>query len=223
MKLVSSAERVEETSKLVADVTKRVEGLRAVLQLVIMSTRTVSMYAEANRGRIVLLVVVCRILILLRYVLRSLAEIMNPSSSVEFIDEYFVLYLLQQTVGTMNTIESQFLWGNGSRFLNAKVAKAVETTIKELLGKVVTAIIISKTSVHIKEITRQELKTLVLNQKVTRREKNPGICTMNLIMRDQEFRHYLLVVQSSWKKWLKSCEYVEALLSRNMVVRKKVS
>ena len=41
------------------------------------------MYAEANRVRIVLLVELCRIVILLDYVLRSLTEIMNSSSNDE--------------------------------------------------------------------------------------------------------------------------------------------
>ena len=169
MKLVSSAERVKETSQLVADVTKHVAGLSTVLQLVIISTRIVSMYADANPGRIVLLVVVCRIFILVRFA--KFGGNNDLSSSVEFIDEDFVFYLLQQTVYTTDTIETQFLRGKGCRFLSAKVVKELETTIKELEWKVVTAIIIPKKSVHSEEITRQELKTLAQNQKVTHLKK----------------------------------------------------
>ena len=61
---------------------------------------------------------------------------MNTSPSVELIDEDFVFYVLQQTVNTMDTIESQVLRGKGSRFLNAKVGEEAETTMKELELKV---------------------------------------------------------------------------------------
>ena len=46
----------------------------------------------------------------------------------------------------MDTIETQLLPGKDSRFLNAKVVKEVETTMKELKLKVVIASNISKTS-----------------------------------------------------------------------------
>ena len=65
------------------------------------------MYAEASRGRIVLLVAVRRILIFLPYVLRNLTEIMNPSLNVELVHEDFVFDGLQQTVYIMDTIEMQ--------------------------------------------------------------------------------------------------------------------
>ena len=68
---------------------------------------------EANRGRRIFPVVLCRIMILHRYVLRSLAEIMNPSSIVELINEDFLFDVLQQAVDTMDTIETQVLRGKG--------------------------------------------------------------------------------------------------------------
>ena len=64
---------------------------------------------------------------------------MNPSLSVELIDEEFVFDVLMQMVYTMDTIDTQLLRWNASRFLNAKVVKEVERTIKELEMKVGTA------------------------------------------------------------------------------------
>ena len=104
---------------------------RRVFQLVLIYARIASIYAEANRGSRVVPAALYRIMILLGYVLRSLAEIMNPSSSVEFIDDDFAFDLLKQTVDTIVTIETQLLRGKGSRFLSAKVVKEVEMTMKE--------------------------------------------------------------------------------------------
>ena len=56
----------------------------------------------------------------------------------------------------MDTIETQILRRKGCRFLNVKVVKQVETTMKELELKAVTATNISKTSVHSEKITRLE-------------------------------------------------------------------
>ena len=131
-------------------------GYEHSFSLVVISARIVSMYAEANRGRRVLSAALCRIVILLGYVLRILVEIMDSSLSEESMNEYFVFDALKQIVGTIDTIGTQLLRGKGSRFLNAKVVKEVETAMKELELKVVTATHISKTSVHSEKITRLE-------------------------------------------------------------------
>ena len=55
--------------------------------------------------------------------------------------------MLIQIVDTMNTVETQVLRGKGCRFLDARVVKEVETSMKELELKVVTAANISTTSV----------------------------------------------------------------------------
>ena len=89
-------------------------GKSTILQLVAISTRIVSMYAEASRSLIVVPVAFYRILILLHYGLGSLAEIMNPSSSVELIDQDFVFYVLQQAMDTMYNIEMQVSRWKGS-------------------------------------------------------------------------------------------------------------
>ena len=73
------------------------------------------------------------------FVLRSLAEIMDSSLSEELAHEDFVFDVLKEIVFTMGTTETQILHGKGSRFLNGKVVKEEETTMKELELKVVTA------------------------------------------------------------------------------------
>ena len=89
------------------------------------------MYAEANRGSRVLPAAFCRIMSLVGYGLRSFAEIMNPSLSVELVDDDFVFDVLKQTVDSIDTIETQLLHGKESRFRSAKVVKEEETTMKE--------------------------------------------------------------------------------------------
>ena len=98
---------------------------------------------------------------------------------------YFIFDVLKKTVDTMDIIETQLLRGKDSRFLSAKVLIEVETTMKELELKVLTATNISK--------------TLVLSEKPRVRRNNRGISTMKLIMCDQELYHFWLVVQRSWK------------------------
>ncbi len=156
VKLLESAECVVETAEFVADVAKGVAGVSTVFQLVVLCARLVSMYAESNRGCRVLPVALRRIVVLLRYVLQSLAEIMSPSLCVETLHEDFVFDVLRQTVDTMDVIETQLLRGRASRFLNAKLVKEVEGTMKELELKVVTATNISKTSVVSQKVTQLE-------------------------------------------------------------------
>ena len=80
--------------------------LRTVFQLVLISSQIESLYTGANRGCRVLLDALCRVVILLGYVLRSLSGIMDSSLSVELIDDDFVFDVLKETVNTMDTIET---------------------------------------------------------------------------------------------------------------------
>ena len=139
--------------------------LSIVFQLVLISVRIVSIYAEEDRGCIVLSATLCRIVILLGYVLQSLVEIMDYSLSAELTYEGFLFDVLKQNVDTMNTIETQLLSGKVSRFLNVKLVKEMETTMKQLELRVVTATNTSKTSVHREKVTFNESKTSVLREK----------------------------------------------------------
>ncbi len=138
-KLVTSVERVVETAEFIADASKCVAGVSTVFHLVALSAQGVSMCAEANRGRRVLPVALGRIVILLRYVLESLAEIMKPSRSVNELDKDFVLNVLKQLVCTMDVAETQLLRGQGGQIMNAEDVKEVERKIEELEPLVVIA------------------------------------------------------------------------------------
>ncbi len=138
-KLVASVERVAETAEFIADASKCVAGVSTVFHLVALSAQGVSMCAEANRGRRVLPVALGRIVILLRYVLESLAQIMKPSLRVDELDKEFVFKVLRQTVCTMDLAETQLLRGRGSQIMNAEDVKEVERKIEELESLVVTA------------------------------------------------------------------------------------
>ena len=84
---------------------------------------------------------------------------MNLSLNEELIHEDFVLHVLKETVITMVTIETQILRGKGGRFLNAKVVREVEASMKELDFKVETATNISKTSVFSEKVRRVEKRS----------------------------------------------------------------
>ncbi len=95
--------------------------------------------SEANRGRRVLPVEFQRILILLRYVLDSLTEIMRPSQSVDEIDKEFVFNVLKRTVRTMDMAEAQLLRGWTGQIVKAPSVQQVEQEIEELEHRVMTA------------------------------------------------------------------------------------
>ena len=128
------------------------EFLSRGFQLVVISARVLSVYAEANRCCRVLPVDLCRTLILLHYAFRSLVEIMDSSLSAGVIHEDFLLHILKQTVVTMVTIETQLLPRKVRRFLKAKVVKEEQTRMKELELKVQTATNTSKTSVRSEKV-----------------------------------------------------------------------
>ncbi len=138
-KLVANVERVAETAEFMADVSKCVAGVSTVFHLVVLSAQVVSMCAEANRGRRVLLFALGRVVILLRYVLESLAEVLKPSGNANELDKDFVLNVLKQTVCTMAMAETQLLRGRGSQIMNAEDVKEVERKMEHLEQLVVTA------------------------------------------------------------------------------------
>ncbi len=138
-KLVKSAEHVTETAELLADLSKCIGGLSAIFQLVSLSAQGVSMWAEASRGRRVLLPALGQITILLWYVLESLAKIMEPSLNVNETAIDFVFNALKEAVSLMDMAETQLLRGNGSQIVNAEDVKNVETKIHELKQMAVIA------------------------------------------------------------------------------------
>ena len=65
---------------------------------------------------------------------------MDFSLSAELTYEDFRFDVLKRNVDTMSTIETQLLYGKVSRFLNVKLVKELETTMKQSELRVVTAI-----------------------------------------------------------------------------------
>ncbi len=154
--IMASVELVAETAEYVASLSKSFAGVSTVFHLVALSAHVASMCAEANRGRRVLPIALGRIVILLRYVLESMTEIMSPSLSVRKIDEDFVFDVLKQTVSAMDVAETQLLRGRGSQFLNASDVKEVERKMKELEPLVVIAGNISRTSMVVRRVSEIE-------------------------------------------------------------------
>ena len=98
---------------------------------------------------------------------------MGYSLSAQLTYGDFIFGVLKQNVDTMNTIETQLLSGKVSRFLNVKLVKEMETTMKQLELRVVTATNTSKTWVHREKVTFNESKMSVLREKATRLEIQP--------------------------------------------------
>ncbi len=144
-KLVASVENVGKAAELVADISKCVAGVGSVFHLLALSAQGLAMCAEAKRGRRVLPVALGRIVILLRYVLESMAAIMRTARNVNELDRQFIFQVLKQTVGAMDMAETQLLRGRGSEFMNAEDVKEVERKIEELEPLVVMANNISRT------------------------------------------------------------------------------
>ncbi len=160
-KLVAGVERVAETAEFVADASKCIAGVSTIFHLVVLGAQGVLMCAEANRGRRVLPVALGRIVVLLRYVLESVTEIMKPSQSVNELEREFVFRVLRQTLSTMNIAEAQLLRGRGSQIMNAEDVKDVERKIEELEPLVVSVSNTSRICALSEEVTqlRKERET----------------------------------------------------------------
>ena len=112
----------------------------------------------------------CRIVILLGYVLRSLAEIMDSSLSAELTYEDFLFDVLKRNGDITNIIETQLLYAKVRRSLNVKLVKELETTMNQLELRVLTPTNSSKTSVRCEKVKSDESKMSELREKVTRLE-----------------------------------------------------
>ena len=119
-------------------------GVSIVFHLVALSAQAVSMWAQANRGQRVLPVAVGQIVILLRYVLESLAEINTHIRNVNDTDIDFVFNAFKETVCVMDKAEMQLLRRRGRQIMNAQDVMEVERKLEYLIHQVVTAGTISK-------------------------------------------------------------------------------
>ena len=98
VKLVETAECVVNAAEFVGDVAKCVAGASSVSQLSVLGAQAVAMNVEAKRGHRVLPLAFERCIVILRYVLRSLAAIIGYPLEVEPLDEDFVFQVLRETV-----------------------------------------------------------------------------------------------------------------------------
>ena len=138
------AEHVAETAEVVADLSKCVAGVSTIFHLVALGAQGVSMCAEASRGRRVLHVLLGQIMVLLQYTLKSMAEVMKASRSVDQTDVDFVFDVFKQAIDAMDLAETQLLRGRGSQIMNAGNLKEVERKLEDLIHRAVTAGTISK-------------------------------------------------------------------------------
>ncbi len=125
-KFVASVERVAEVAEVVVDASKCVSGVSMLFHLLALSAHGVSMWAEASLGRRVMPVALGQIVILLRYVLESMTEVMKQSRGVNLIDQDFVFDVLKGAVDAMDMTETQILRGRGGEIMNAENVKEVE-------------------------------------------------------------------------------------------------
>ncbi len=160
--LLASPTQIAETAEFVADVTKSVTAVSTVFHLISLGAQGVSMCAEARRGRRVLPVALGQIVILLRYVLESLTEIVRPSQIVDEIDKDFVFNVLRRTLYTIELAEAQLLRGWGGQIVKSSSVQEVEQRIEELEPLVV--------------IARNTSRGSVLGLKVKQLEKEREAC-----------------------------------------------
>ncbi len=131
-KLITSVKCVAETAEFIADISKCVAGVSTVSHIVALVARGVGMCIEAKRGQRVLPVALSRVVILLRYVLESMTEIMKPSRSANELDREFVFKVLKETLCTMDIAEAQLLRRRMSQIMNSDDVKEVERKVEEL-------------------------------------------------------------------------------------------
>ena len=155
-KLVTCVTQIAETAEFVADVTKCVTGMSTVFHLISLGAQGVSMCAEARRGRRVLPVALGQIVILLRYVLESLTEILRSSKSVDEIDKDFMFNVLKRTLCTMDIAEAQLLRGWGGQIVKSSSVQEVEQKIEELEPLVVIARNTSRGCLHGRRLKQLE-------------------------------------------------------------------
>ncbi len=160
-RLVAGVGSVADATESVANLSKCIAGMSTVFHLVALCAQRASMCAEANGGKRVLPVALGRIVILSRFVLLSLADIMKTSRRVNQLGQEFVLNVLRQGVYAMDITETQLLRGRGSQVMNADHAKEVERRIKELEPPVLTV--------------RNTSRIFVVGEEFTELKKDQGI------------------------------------------------
>ncbi len=133
------AEHLGETAVVVGDATKFVAGVSSIFHLVALGAKGVSMFAEASRGRRVLVDLLGQIMVLLKYILKSISGIMKSSRTVNQTDTEFVFDVFKQAVGAIDMAEAQVLRGRGSQIVNAGNVKEVEKKVEELRQMAVIA------------------------------------------------------------------------------------
>ncbi len=147
---------VAETARLNAELSKIVFGVSSAFYLVALSAQGVVMCVQATRGRRVLPIALHRVVVLLRYVLESITEIMKHSRSVTQLDKEFVFNVLKETVCTIDLAETQLLRGPLGQIMNAEDVQRVEKKIADLEARVVIANNISRTFVDSEEMNRPQ-------------------------------------------------------------------
>ena len=184
VKLVTCVDQVAETAQFVADLSKSIAGVGTIFNLVALRAKGVSRCAEASRGRRELPAALGRLVILLRYVLKSLMEVMMPSKSVDEFDKDFTFEILSEIVSTIDMAETQLLRGWAGQVRKAESVKEVEQKIKELEQRVM--------------ISRNISRVCVLSRKLQRLEEEPEIYVDGLHHVRPSAHHSLLDVRENW-------------------------
>ncbi len=138
-KLVAIVARAIETAEFIADVTKCITGVSTIFHLVSLSAQGLSICAEANRGRRLLPSALDQIVVLLRYPLKSLAQVRKPSRNMDQTAIDFVFDALKETVRIMDVAETQVLRGRCHQIINASDVGKVERRTEKLRHMAVTA------------------------------------------------------------------------------------
>ncbi len=97
------------------------------------------MCAEASRGQRLLLVLLGQVMFRQQYTLESMTETMKSSKKVNQLDTDFVFDVFKQAVDAIDMAETQLLRGKVSQIVNARGVKQVETKLKDLIHRSVTA------------------------------------------------------------------------------------
>ncbi len=188
VKLVASLERVAESAERAADATKCAAGISTIFHLVGLTTQSALMCAEAKRGRRVLPVRLRGILILLRYVLKSIMQIGKPSGNVNEVDDEFKFGVLEQVVSTLDMAETQLLRGWCGQFMNAEDVKRVEWKISDLRHMVVTVRCMANGELCRKEVRLLREDVQLLREEVQHDSPSFAGCTRRFDTRRSIFR-----------------------------------
>ncbi len=135
--LVTDLDGVIEVVECVTNASKRGTGASSVFHLLKLAAQTVLMCAGANRGQRVP-VVLDEIVVLFRYVLKDIIEVVIPSPSGNGLYGSFVFVVLEKLLQTVGMAEQQILRGWISQIVNSGDVKKMEENVGELLHQVIT-------------------------------------------------------------------------------------